>query len=168
MDQKLHGKSVILAIFWHFGPFWYPIGTPNPSKNRQNVKFQALRHVNLNSAPWKITELTYISNFRQVWKKEPPKRGVFTPKSPRGTRTRMFPASAILNYERWNTCLHILAKFQTNRMDGSKSIGQKVSFLPFWGIWHLLSPLLGTPNRGEIRQTVQFQALKHVNLSSAP
>ena len=45
------------------------------------------------SAPWKTTKNTYISIIRQIWKK-PPQKGVsFSPKCPRGTRTRILPRS---------------------------------------------------------------------------
>ena len=63
------------------------------TENGQTVQFQVLKHLFLSSAPWKTTKKTYISIIRQIWKKQPRKGVFFSPKCPRGTRTRILPRS---------------------------------------------------------------------------
>ena len=87
-------KTVILTILGAFWPLLAPLRTRNLTESRQTVHFQVLKHLNLSSALWKTTRKTYILTFCN-FEKNTPKRGVLSPKKPRGTWTRVLPGSAI-------------------------------------------------------------------------
>ena len=87
-----------------------------------------------------------------------------SPTIPRGTWTRVLPGSSIYILPLPPCFDQVLEKYN----GWIESYRVKTVILTILGaFWPLLAPLIRTCNLTESRQTVHFQVLKHLNLSSA-